>query len=165
MVQTDFSWKWSWSFWTSWFDTCIYCHPIISTIAQQCVCQRFIELLSLQQFAQLFKNAFVWIIMSGVWPILKLPSVETDIGTSSLVRIWFTRCRYQFKCAVQIKKTGWIQYITTPPSHPYSYNCNFFLFPYNSITLLKAQSEKYFASSISSKIRPFLTKFQFWLGK
>ena len=48
--------------------------------------------------------------------------------------------RYQFKCAVQIKKDR-IEYkwnITTHQPHPYSYNCNFFLFPYNSITLLKA---------------------------
>ena len=69
------------SFGTSWFDTCIYCHPIY--IAQQCVCQRFD--ISLQQFAQLFKNALLLIIQRLTYPLVR--PRKTGRRRS---KIWFT---------------------------------------------------------------------------
>ena len=120
------------SFWTSWFDTCIYCHPIY--IAQQCVCQRF----------------QIWYITATIRSIIqKCLTVDHPASDLSTVRphSGWRRSKYGLQslsvqmCRSNKKKTGlnikWN--ITTHQPHPYSYNCNFFLFPYNSITLLKVQ--------------------------
>ena len=124
----------------------------IFQLAQQCVCQPILNIATIQKHRSIIQKCLSSRVDQSVQPI-------ADVRIT-LIRLWvrFTRCHYQFKCAVQIKKqTEHYLDITTHQPHPYSYNCNFFLFPYNSITLLKSQTKKYF-TSMTCNIKPFLTR-------
>ena len=141
--------------WGGHLVTCIYCHPILYfNLPSNAFANQYWILQQFKNIAQLFKNAFHHVLISPSKPI-------ADVRITLIWgRLWvrFTRCHYQFKCAVQIKKqTEHYLDITTHQPHPYSYNCNFFLFPYNSITLLKSQTKKYF-TSMTCNIKPFLTR-------
>ena len=124
----------------------------IFQLAQQCVCQPILNIATIQKHRSIIQKCLSSRVDQSVETYRRCPyNPDTSLGTIYKMSLPVQMCRSKKK------QTEHYLDITTHQPHPYSYNCNFFLFPYNSITLLKSQTKKYF-TSMTCNIKPFSIK-------